>query len=192
MLLLRRKDNPLIIKASGEVEPGGLGEYDASIYEEVVADGFPVGAMLECAIRLGPKINELVNALPPNERALFYTGGAYNAHAGGDYEVVDLIVQGQEFNALFKGAIASLVANQVEYVPLNPVEHDPIDQASIDMLSEPAPATLDDDFSLVDDEPLGDEAGDLMPMLEPDDLPADPEPSSSEFEVEAEKTINGF
>lgn len=196
MLLLRRIDNPLIIKASGEVEPGGLGEYDASVYEEAVVDWFPAGALLESPVRLGPKINELVNGLAPNDRALFYTGGAHNALAGGDYEVVDLIVQSQEFSPLFKQQLASLIANGVEYIPLNPVEHDPIDQASIDMLSEPATATVDDGFSLVDDahDPVDGDYEDSDRDLDDDfdDVPADQEPSSSEFEVEAEKTINGF
>lgn len=38
MLYIRRKDSPLIIKAFGQVSPGGLGTFDPLVYEEISGD----------------------------------------------------------------------------------------------------------------------------------------------------------
>lgn len=47
MLYIRRKDNPLVVKAWGDAGLGGLGEFDTALYEEVLADELPEGWMLE-------------------------------------------------------------------------------------------------------------------------------------------------
>lgn len=45
MRYIRRKDNPLFIKAFGFVNRGGLGDFDDTIYEEIeghLPDGFQI------------------------------------------------------------------------------------------------------------------------------------------------------
>jgi len=41
MLVIREKANPLKIKAYGFTEPGGLGEFDSAVYEEVKLVALP-------------------------------------------------------------------------------------------------------------------------------------------------------
>jgi len=41
MRVIRKKNNPNIIKAYGYVEAGGLGDYDSTIFEEVQLDQLP-------------------------------------------------------------------------------------------------------------------------------------------------------
>lgn len=47
MRIIRRKDNPLVIKSSGYVGPGGLGPFDSSVYEEVEVAALPNGWIQE-------------------------------------------------------------------------------------------------------------------------------------------------
>lgn len=47
MQVVRRKDDHLKILKAGYVAPGGLGEFDTDIYEEVTLDAMPEGFTLE-------------------------------------------------------------------------------------------------------------------------------------------------
>lgn len=70
MLYIRRKDNPLIIKSWGNVSPGGLGEFDSEIYEEVVADALPVSWQAELPSKsLDVALQDIYKALPLALRA---------------------------------------------------------------------------------------------------------------------------
>lgn len=47
MQLIRRLDNPLVVKAFGSVPFGGLGEFDPSIYIEETVENLPQGWVAE-------------------------------------------------------------------------------------------------------------------------------------------------
>ena len=71
MLYIRKKDNPLLIKSWGNVEPGGLGEFDTELYEEVLADNLPDGWQTESPPKsLDVLLQELYRSLPIALRAL--------------------------------------------------------------------------------------------------------------------------
>ena len=65
MIYIRRKDNPLLIRAFGSAESGGLGAYNSAEYEEVIADELPEGWILEePELPLDTKIRMLYKSLP--------------------------------------------------------------------------------------------------------------------------------
>ena len=71
MLYIRKKDNPLMIKSWGNVEPGGLGEFDTELYEEVLADNLPPGWQSELPPKsLDVLLQELYRSLPIALRAV--------------------------------------------------------------------------------------------------------------------------
>lgn len=60
MRLIRRKDNPLILKAFGYVEPGGLGSFDPTLYEEVEGE-LPLGWEIEKFVSPMDNVKEIFN-----------------------------------------------------------------------------------------------------------------------------------
>lgn len=73
MFYIRRKDNPLWIKASGNtLAPGGLGEFDQNLYEEVEGP-LPQGWQEEPRqLSLGERLQQVFMAQSTAVRAQFY------------------------------------------------------------------------------------------------------------------------
>ena len=73
MRYIRRKDDPTVVKASGYVPPGGLGEFDEAVYEEIEGRP-PEGYTTEPPEKSLPeRLNEKFKTLPVDVRATFYT-----------------------------------------------------------------------------------------------------------------------
>ncbi|MBY0451236.1 MAG: hypothetical protein K2X01_11490 [Cyanobacteria bacterium] len=60
MRLIRRKDNPFVLKAFGYVESGGLGSFDPTLYEEVEGE-LPLGWEIEEFVSPMDKVKEIFN-----------------------------------------------------------------------------------------------------------------------------------
>jgi hypothetical protein len=70
MRYIRRIDNPLLIKASGCVGPGGLGEFDPAIYEEVAGE-LPEDWEAEQPTDLAFRLAGIFDSQPVSLRARF-------------------------------------------------------------------------------------------------------------------------
>ena len=113
---VREKANPLNYTKAGDVAPGGLGDFDQTLYEEVE------GTLPDGAVRIKPKgladeLREIFNALPVDIRA--YYGPAYSAVQDailrGDNEAAKLIVENAdvppELESLKNQMIAVFISN---------------------------------------------------------------------------------
>lgn len=70
MRYIRRIDNPLIVKASGFVGPGGLGDFDPAVYEEVEGE-LPDGWQQEVVLTFQQQIQAAFESLS-DEKQNFY------------------------------------------------------------------------------------------------------------------------